>query len=233
MHQQLAHSAANPTVMEVVGDAWQELSGYDGRIAATVRGLIEPGRLTVDYINGRRARYLSPVKLYITVSVIYFLIAAAAPKISTRTDGAVTGPAGLRIEGVDDQDLTAEERADLQQQIARVFFGMLPVFAAVVALFYRGRRFPAALVFSVHLHAFAFVVLAVPELAKFTYSRPIAIVATVSGMLTLAVYFLRSLRAVFGGGWVATIVKAAAIGIVYLIASIPAFTIILIWASLT
>src|SRR5687767_4586455 len=39
----------------------------------------------------------------------------------------------------------------------RVFFALLPVFAAIVALFYRRRNFPTALVFAVHLHAFAFV----------------------------------------------------------------------------
>ena len=48
---------ANPTVAEFAGDVWQELSGYDGRIAATFRNLLRPGRLTVDYLQGRRARY--------------------------------------------------------------------------------------------------------------------------------------------------------------------------------
>ena len=43
---------------KLAGDAWQELSGYDGRIAATFRGLLHPGRLTLEYLQGRRARYL-------------------------------------------------------------------------------------------------------------------------------------------------------------------------------
>jgi hypothetical protein len=73
---------ADPTVSELAGDAWQELSGYDGRVAATFRGLLHPGRLTLEYLQGRRARYLSPVRLYLTVSVIYFLIAATAPQIA-------------------------------------------------------------------------------------------------------------------------------------------------------
>ena len=54
---------ANPTIAELAGDAWQELSGYDGRIAATFKGLLRPGLLTVDYLQGRRARYLSPIRL--------------------------------------------------------------------------------------------------------------------------------------------------------------------------
>ena len=63
---------ADPTVAELAGDAWQELSGYDGRIAATFRSLLQPGRLTLDYLSGKRARYLSPLKLYFTLSLIYF-----------------------------------------------------------------------------------------------------------------------------------------------------------------
>ncbi len=46
-------------------------------------------------------------------------------------------------------------------------------------------------------------------------------------------YALLALRAVFGGSWPATVVKAAAIGVVYLIASLPAFAIILAWASVS
>ena len=111
--------------------------------------------------------------------------------------------------------------------------GVKTVFAAIVALFYRGRRFPTALVFAVHLHAFAFLIFAVSEAAKYTrvsiLAGAVALIATIS----FAVYALRSLRAVFGGSWPKTIVKAAGIGVVYLLAALPAFFIILVWASLT
>lgn len=255
---------ADPTVSELMGDTWQELSGYDGRIAATLRALMHPGRLTNEYLAGRRARYVTPVKLYLTVSVIYFLVAAGAPHVATR-DGKVAGPGGLQVSVTQSSDkpiLTEEDRAELLEDLdtapwllrpmlravaedpegfqarlftimPRVFFAMLPVFALVVALFYRGRNFPTALVFSVHLHALAFVVLALPELAKFSHSRPVSIVIAAAALITMVVYTLLSFRAVFGGSLVITVAKAAAIGVVYMVAVIPAFTIILIWASLT
>src|SRR5262245_46317289 len=74
----------DPSVAELAGDAWEELSGYDGRIAATFRGLLHPGFLTREYVAGRRARYLSPLRLYLSVSVLYFLIAASTPAIATK-----------------------------------------------------------------------------------------------------------------------------------------------------
>ena len=255
----------DPSVAEVAGDAWQELSGYDGRIVATIRGLLRPGYLTREYVAGRRARYLSPVRLYLIVSVIYFLTASSTPPSMSTHPGKVEAPGGLQI-GVtgstDGAELSAEERAQLLASadkapavlrplfravaadpagfrarvltiMPRVFFALLPVFAVIVALFYRGRRFPTSLVFAVHLHAFAFAAFTLAEAAKLAGSIGFAV--GVSGIVTVAfaAYALLALRAVFGGSWPATVMKAAAIGAVYMIASLPAFAIILAWASLS
>ena len=103
----------------------------------------------------------------------------------------------------------------------------------IVALFYRGRRFWTSLVFAVHLHAFAFIVFTLSEAAKLTGSTGVEVAVSFAGVVTVAfaAYALLALRAVFGGGWPATVGKAAAIGVIYLIASLPAFAIILAWAS--
>jgi Protein of unknown function (DUF3667) len=252
----------HPTVRELAGDTWRELSGYDGRIAATFRGLLKPGLLTRRYVEGQRARYLSPVRLYLIVSVVYFLVAAAAPSLDER--GRQTAGPGLRfgVTGTESGNLTPEERERLLKDLEstnwmlrpllksmatnpeeyrrqvftimpRVFFGMLPVFAGIVFLFYRSETFPTALVFAVHLHAFAFVTATVSEAAKFTGSRVLA--ATVGGIATIVfvVYVFRAVRAVFGGRMLKTTAKIAAIGLLYLLASVPAFIIILAWAALS
>ena len=255
----------DPSVTEIAGDAWQELSGYDGRIAATIRGLLRPGFLTREYVAGHRARYLSPVRLYLIVSVIYFVTASATPPSMSTRSGQVEAPGGLQI-GISGRtsgaDLSPEERAELLASaekapaflrplfravasdpvgfrarvltiMPRVFFALLPVFAVIVALFYRGRRFPTSLVFAVHLHAFAFTVFTLSEAAKLPGSIGFAV--AVSGVMAVAfaAYALLALRAVFGGSWPATVMKAAAIGAVYMIASLPAFALILAWASLS
>lgn len=55
--------------------------GWSTKVPRTVgRLLIAPGALTLDFIEGRRARYLSPLRLYLLLSVIFFLVAAAAPR---------------------------------------------------------------------------------------------------------------------------------------------------------
>lgn len=256
----------NPTVRELAGDAWNELTGYDGRVMETIRGLARPGLLTREYIEGRRAHYLPPVRVYLFVSVIYFVIAASVPdEMSISDAGSISGPGGMQIgitETGEDKAMSAEDRAALLAEIdtaawylrpmiramaedpagfrqrmftimPRVFFVLLPVFAGLVALFYRRRHFPTALVFAVHLHAFAFVVFAISEALKFTGNAHLAERVGAVLAVIFAIYALKSFRAVYGGGWPKTIAKAVGIGFLYLLASIPAFIVIILWASLT
>jgi hypothetical protein len=251
-------------VAELTGQAWQEMSGYDGRILATLRGLLRPGQLTEDYVSGRRAHYLPPLRVYLTVSVLYFVIAAAAPTRIGGENGRPVPAGGLRVEvaGRDSGGVLSDaDRAELRAQLAetprllrpmlermlddpdafrarvfttmpRVFFGMLPVFAGIVALFHRGRTFSAAMVFAVHLHSFAFVVFAIAELAKFTNSAILAVGAGVIALLLVGAYLLLASRRVYGGSWPAIIAKSVGLAFVYLLASIPAFAIILAWATM-
>jgi len=74
----------NPTLRELAGHAFEELSGWDGRLATTVRALLfHPGRLTIEFLEGRRVRYLSPLRLYLLASLVYFALAAATPDSSS------------------------------------------------------------------------------------------------------------------------------------------------------
>ena len=110
-----------PTVREFIGDAWHEFSGYDGRFARTLRALFRrPGWLTREVLEGRRARYISPLRLYLTASVIYFLVAAAAPNLQTRDE--TTGASRIIYVGLrtpaDQAIMTPEDRAEVDQFIA-------------------------------------------------------------------------------------------------------------------
>ncbi|HEY1024607.1 MAG TPA: DUF3667 domain-containing protein, partial [Sphingobacteriaceae bacterium] len=48
---------------------------FDSKFFYTLRPLLtEPGRLTMEYLAGRRMRFLHPVSMYIFVSIVYFLV---------------------------------------------------------------------------------------------------------------------------------------------------------------
>ena len=60
---------------------------FDSKFFKTLVPLLtKPGQLTLDYLAGKRARYIHPVSLYIFVSIIYFLIVPHALEDEAHTE---------------------------------------------------------------------------------------------------------------------------------------------------
>jgi Protein of unknown function (DUF3667) len=58
-------------------DLMEDLLDLDSRFVRTLKPLLfKPGRLTRDYLHGRRFRYTPPMRLYIFSSIAFFLLAA-------------------------------------------------------------------------------------------------------------------------------------------------------------
>jgi len=58
-------------------DLMEDLLDLDSRFMRTLKPLLfKPGRLTRDYMNGRRFRYAPPMRVYIFSSIVFFLLAA-------------------------------------------------------------------------------------------------------------------------------------------------------------
>lgn len=66
-----------------VSEAAEDLTHADSRLWQTLSALLfRPGFLTREFLEGRQARYLPPVRLYLVVSVIFFLIAGLEARVS-------------------------------------------------------------------------------------------------------------------------------------------------------
>lgn len=88
---------SSPTVREVVGDAFSELIGWDGKFAESLRTLFaKPGELTRRWIEGKRVSFISPLRLYLTASLVYFVVVAAAPSVKR----SATGQTEVNVEGL-------------------------------------------------------------------------------------------------------------------------------------
>jgi hypothetical protein len=79
---------------EFLREAAEGLTHADSRVWRTLWSLLfRPGFLTVEHRLGRRARYLPPFRLYLVLSVLFFLVAAAMPHriaaFNLNVDGAV------------------------------------------------------------------------------------------------------------------------------------------------
>ncbi|MGM0392334.1 MAG: DUF3667 domain-containing protein, partial [Bacteroidota bacterium] len=48
---------------------------YDSRLKRTLRALIfYPGKISKDYIQGKRIRYANPFRFYLSASIVFFII---------------------------------------------------------------------------------------------------------------------------------------------------------------
>lgn len=69
---------ALPTVGHFLLESAEDLSHADSRLWVTLWALLfKPGFLTREFLSGRRARYLPPLRLYLVVSVVFFIVAGS------------------------------------------------------------------------------------------------------------------------------------------------------------
>jgi hypothetical protein len=72
----------SPSAREFVHEFVLHYFAAEGRLWRTLGALaFHPGRLTIEYLRGRKRKYVLPLRLYLTVSVVFFLLlrVAAAP----------------------------------------------------------------------------------------------------------------------------------------------------------
>jgi len=183
---------------EVLRELVTELFDFDGRMLVSLRSLMtRPGYLSLEYINGRRASYTSPVRMYLIISVVFFFV---LPLILP--EPTVTGPA--REVAVD--------------QYSQAMFLLLPIFALVLKVFYRQSYYLSHLVFTVHLFSAMFIVFAVMlslEVSADQYL--VAILIQLVLLIYMMAYFVIALRVVYQQGWLKTSLKFLALLLLFLI----------------
>lgn len=60
---------------ELIHDFFGDLANFDARIWRTLRPLLfRPGHLTSEYLSGRRVRFTPPLRLYLVISILFFVL---------------------------------------------------------------------------------------------------------------------------------------------------------------
>lgn len=63
------------TLGHLIGHFLSDITHYDSKFLTSLRDLLfKPGFLTLEYLNGRRNSYLNPIRMYIFISAIFFII---------------------------------------------------------------------------------------------------------------------------------------------------------------
>ena len=176
-----------PSTKELIHEALEGLTHSDSRIWSTLGSLLfKPGKLTQEFVAGRRVAYLPPFRLYLILSVAFFLIASFS---DFQGDAAHVGDANAhRAQESDCTNGTIDfawlaTHPRLHERFQRACVGMvrdngnnwlhvgvatmpkamfifLPLIAFLHMLMYwRPRpRYAVHLLFFLHLHAFIFFI---------------------------------------------------------------------------
>lgn len=232
-----------------IGEQLEEHLSVDAKVPRTLRSLFfQPGFLTREYLNGRRARYVRPLQLYLLAAALLFLgswlqtaaenglsAALRGPEQAVvRRDAATQGPSGDSLaarrqscprgegrtfECLMTQAFSGVSRAGSEFErstplafidlLSRTMFLLLPLFSFLLFLLYhrQRRRYLEHLIFALHLHAFAFIILGVlallPEAARFSDGTNSLFVPVV------LIYLFFAMRSVYGQSRARTTLKLA------------------------
>jgi Protein of unknown function (DUF3667) len=175
-----------PTTKELLHELLEGLTHSDSRLWRTLLSLwFKPGKLTEEYILGKRISYLPPFRLYLVVSVVFFILAPLMPTTEeVRQSNQQQQSSASRV--TDCSSITIDgfaQHAKVQQQLrhacaeihrdhgvalmhlvfgilSKALFVLLPLVAFFNMTMYWAPRYRYAehLLFFVHLHAFFFSV---------------------------------------------------------------------------
>ena len=214
-----------PTLREFAHEYLHHYVAAEGKLVPTVRMLLlKPGQLTIEYLQGRRRRYVKPLSLYVTVSFVFFLLlgwstvmtpapsvvildgnrAVPATQVFSTLAASETDPTGKQVLSFLDRHMNwvfqpgklAAFNDHVLHRLPYTVFVLMPVFAAMCGYVYRKRRqnYGMHLLFTVHLHAFIFLVFLlclVPGVQNFGGWA----------MLVVLIYLILALKRVYGGRW--------------------------------
>jgi hypothetical protein len=231
-------TSPNPTFHDVVHEFTHEVLHVDGRLFQSVRLLFtRPGLLTREHNEGRRARYLSPLRMYLICSVLFFAAAAYVPSSTTvRQDakkGRVVSTGGVNISG--DLFLGRLTEAEIEERIHRaqhdwlpkLMFVLVPVWALLVMLATRRERrhFPERLYFSLHAHAAFFGVFAIGEALRVAHQPLLAQWWTFANVAFVSWYTVVALHTVYGGTWWRAARRATGVLLAYAVVIVVAMVV--------
>jgi len=179
--------------VKIVSEAFHEVLDIDGRLAKTLKKLIfSPGVLSKEFMKGRRVSYTPPLRLYLVISLLFFIMISLLPA-SINTTGSIRIGFFLFPPGT----------LDL---LPKLMIFMLPIYAALIKIFYRKSFFVGNLIFSLHLHCFIYLM--------FLIIRPLEQYESTYGFLSwlinpfwlyFALYPLIALKVMYERTWLYTI----------------------------
>ena len=195
-------------IWSLLGDIVKETFELDGRTALTIKTLFRhPGMLTDEFLAGRRRTYTPALRLYLVISISFFILVAWLAR------------GGLLLDPGQDLSFDAALQARfLSDDLPRLMFVLLPIFALLLKIVYARRLYFDHLIFSIHLHSAFYVILALMmPLEELANRHTILMIVQVLLLVYILAYFVIAVRRVYKSSWPAVAFKSAAVMFAYVI----------------
>lgn len=126
------HGHSVRSVWHFTREATEDLTHADSRLWRTLYALLlRPGALTREYLDGHRVRYLPPMRLYLILSLLFFLIASLVPPTESIVR-IVDTPAGTHIIREPTQGMVFHvPPAQIDPTCHKILQGMRPVWSTL------------------------------------------------------------------------------------------------------
>jgi Protein of unknown function (DUF3667) len=206
--QDVHHRDLIALVCDFLGDVFT----FDSKVFVSLRWLLlKPGWLTLEYIAGRRTRYVTPLRLYLFFSVVFFLLFSVTSGAATADEHTIrlqiSGPSG------------AAGSESVLAKLPWVLLALVPVFAWLLKLAHRRRRevvYMDHLVCALHVHAAGFVVASLILLVRFVWPADLIAAVWASLFLIWAIFYQTfALRRILRQRPLVTLSKVVAITVVH------------------
>lgn len=180
---------------------------YDNKLIKSITPLFtRPGFLTKEFFEGRRVRYIPPLRLYIFISIAFFLV------LNWLGDSSAASAS----------EEAAFWDAFFGNYLPKIFFVLLPLFALIMLPLYLKQKasYVKHFVFALHFHSFLFLsslgYLLISEI--FQQGHLIVINQILAGILSIGIliYLFVSMRRVYAQRIGTTLLKFFVLLIVYL-----------------
>lgn len=184
-----------------------QLTSLDAKIFKTIHLLlVKPGLLTKEYLLGRKSKYIRPVRLYLSFSMLYFFTfsffdRAALLDIRNILRFDFSGSLATGLATKQQVSLLSGEafyrliNQELNNKIALLLFLVIFAYALVFKLLFLQKKkyYVEHLVFCLHLMSFSFLrdVLILP---LYLFNKPTAFLIA---MVTTVIYLFLSMRRVY------------------------------------
>ena len=236
----------------VLRDFLDSFLAFDSKVIQTLWLLLSrPGELTIRFLQGQQVRFLNPIRFYVSVSLVFFLVlhfaqpdsAIVILKGDVPADRHANAAPTERTAGEDqefeakmikkygsEQEFRSHLVAEFIERLQWMILICVPIYAGLLKLIYlrSKQRYLAHLVFAFHLHSAFFVCALVQTLlgAISSAARLAWIKWPVSFLeLWLIGYLLLAQKKVYGQSWGTTVLKFLGLYTAYAVVLVAAVTV--------